>query len=264
MTIKIRLLPNLIRWREEMTDYYKLLGVEKNASKEEIKEAYEKQVEKIKKEVVNEKRLKQFLKMFDEAYEVLNGIEKNILKDENATLIMKPQEVQKELEDNNRSNKYSNRSYSKSKERRSSRKNKDFTERRVSEKEDKKNKLIGEKEKKDRRQKKSKSNNKSVLNLFMLPFKILALPVIAALSVIILVLQIINIISWIATKLLIVGSISVVAIHLYQVKLGQTINYNILILAGLVLIASFFLPYILKFILKISQKINDILKDFVF
>lgn len=33
-----------------MTDYYKLLGVEKSASKEEIKEAYEKQVEKIKKE----------------------------------------------------------------------------------------------------------------------------------------------------------------------------------------------------------------------
>lgn len=56
-----------------MTDYYKLLGLEKNASKDEIKEAYEKQVEKIKKEVVNEKRLKQFLKMFDEAYEALNG-----------------------------------------------------------------------------------------------------------------------------------------------------------------------------------------------
>jgi DnaJ-class molecular chaperone len=56
------------KWREEMTDYYKILGVEKNASKEEIKEAYEKQVAKIKREVVNEKRLNQFLKLFDQAY----------------------------------------------------------------------------------------------------------------------------------------------------------------------------------------------------
>ena len=60
-----------------MTDYYKVLGIEKNASKEEIKEAYEKQVEKIKKEVVNEKRLNEFLKLFDEAYEALNSLEEN-------------------------------------------------------------------------------------------------------------------------------------------------------------------------------------------
>jgi len=99
----------------------------------------------------------------------------------------------------------------------------------------------------------------------MLPLKMLALPIIAILSVIILLCEIINIISWIATKLLIVGSISIGAIHLYQVKkLGQTINYNILILAVSVLLASFFLPYILKFILKVLKAINDILKDFVF
>jgi cation transport ATPase len=251
-----------------MTDYYKLLGVEENASKEEIKEAYEKQVEKIKEEVVNEKRLKQFLKMFDEAYEALNSMEKNTLKDENATIIMKPQEVQKELKDNNKSDNYLNINDSKSKGRRASRRKKTFTEKGFSKKENKKNKSSNEKEKKGRRQKMAeknfKSNNKSILNLLMLPFKILALPVIAVLSVIILLLQIINIISWIATKLLIVGSISAGAIHLYQVKLGQPINYNILILAGLVLLTSFFLPYLLKFVLKILQKINDILKSFVF
>lgn len=88
----------------------------------------------------------------------------------------------------------------------------------------------------------------------MLPFKILALPLIAILSVIILVLDIINVVSWIATKLLIVGAISVGAIRLYHVYLGQTINYNILILAGLVLLASFFLPYILKFVLTVFKK----------
>ncbi|NRT29066.1 putative anti-sigma-YlaC factor YlaD [Clostridium beijerinckii] len=98
----------------------------------------------------------------------------------------------------------------------------------------------------------------------MLPFKILVFPFIVVLSVIIALLQVINIISWIATKVLIVGSISVGAIHLYQVKMGQAINYNILILAGAVLLASFFLPYILKLLLKVLQTINDVLKGFVF
>lgn len=251
-----------------MTDYYKLLGVEKNASKEEIKEAYEKQVEKIKKEVVNEKRLNEFLKIFDEAYETLNSLEENKLIDENATLIMNPQEVQEELEDNNRSNNHLNRNNSKSKGRSTSRKKNDFTEKAVSKNKDKKNKLSDEKEEKDREQKAAKkrpqSNAKQTFNLIMLPFKIVALPVIAILSLIILLLQIINIISWIVTKLLIIGSISIGAIHLYQVKLGQPINYNILILAASVLLVSFFLPYILKFVLKISKSLNDILKGFVF
>lgn len=251
-----------------MTDYYKILGVEKNTSKKEIKEAYEKQVEKIKKEVVNEKRLKQFLNLFDEAYEALINLEENQLIDVNSTLILNPKEIQKELEDNNKSNNYVNRSNSKSKGRNFSRKNNGFTEKKVSKNKDKKNKLNDTKEEKDRKQKttekKPKSNTKQILNLFMLPFKILALPIIAILSVIILLLQIINVISWIATKLLIVGAISAGAIHLYQVKIGQPINYNILILAALVLLTSFLLPYILKLMLKVLKILNDVLKGFVF
>lgn len=86
-----------------MTDYYKILGVEKNASKEEIKEAYEKQVEKIKKEVVNEKRLNEFLKLFHQAYEALNSLEENQLMDKNQTLIMQTQEVEREPGVNNKS-----------------------------------------------------------------------------------------------------------------------------------------------------------------
>lgn len=268
-----------------MTDYYKLLGVEEDASKEEIKEAYEKQVEKIKKEVVNEKRLNQFLKIFDEAYEALNSLEENQLKenkliDENETAIIKPQEVKRELENNNRHENNLNRNNSKSKGRSTSRKKTDFTQKSISKNKDKKNKLSDKKEQfqknnlndkkaeKDREQKavekRQQSNAKQIFNLVMLPFKILALPVIAILSIIILVLQIINIISWIVTKLLIVASISIGAIHLYQFKLGQSINYKILILAASVLLASFFLPYILRFVLKVSKSLNDLLKDFVF
>jgi cation transport ATPase len=251
-----------------MTDYYKVLGVEKNASKEEIKEAYENQVEKIKKEVVNEKRLNEFLKLFEQAYEALNSLEESQLIDKNATLIMNTQEVQKELEVNNKSNDYIPRNNSKSKGRSSSTKKNKFTQKGVSKNKDNKNKLKDNKEEKDRKEKalekSSKSNTKQIGDLFMLPFKILALPLIAILSLIILLLQIVNVVSWIATKLLIVGAISVGAIHLYQVKLGEIINYNILILAASVLLASFFLPYILKFMLKVFRKLNNVLKDFVF
>ncbi|MFW2491849.1 J domain-containing protein [Clostridium chromiireducens] len=256
-----------------MTDYYKILGVEQNASKEEIKVAYEKQVEKLKKEVVNEKRLNQFLNIFDEAYEALSSLEQNQLTDENKTLIINPQEVQKVLEGDDKSKNYIDGVNSKRKGRTSNRKKNNFTEKVVPQNKEKKNvykknKFNDKKEEQVRKQKsveeRSKSNTKSTINLIMLPFKILLLPLIAVLTVVIALLQIINIISWIATKLLIVGSISAGAIHLYQVKLGQPMNYNILILAASVLIASFFLPYILKFVLKALQTLNNVLKDFVF
>ncbi|WP_297427575.1 DnaJ domain-containing protein [Clostridium sp.] len=251
-----------------MTDYYKILGVEKNASKEEIKEAYEKQVEKLKKEVVNEKRLNQFLKICNEAYEALNSLEQKQLIDDNSTLIMKPQEVQKELEKPNKGSNYTSADNFRNKERRTREKKNDSIKKVVPQNKDKGNKVNDNKEKRERTQKatenRSKSNTKSILNLFMLPFKILALPVIVVLTVAIVLLQIINLISWIATKLLIVGSISAGAIHLYQVKLGQPINYNILILAASVLLVSFFLPYILKFALKVLKTMNNVLKEFVF
>ena len=255
-----------------MTDYYKLLGLEKNASKEEIKVAYEKQIEKIKKEVVNEKRLNQFLKMFDEAYEALNKLEENNLDDkfidENSTLIMSTQEVRRELEDNNKNDNI-NRNNPRNKERlSSSRKKSGLSEKRISKNGDKKYRIYDDKEEKIRKERSTErsreSNTKQAVGLVMLPFRILALPFIAILSVIILLLQIINIVSWIATKVLIVASISVGAIHLYQVKLGQSINYNILVLAGAVLLASFFLPYILKFMLKILQTLNNALKGIAF
>ncbi|MCS6130377.1 molecular chaperone DnaJ [Clostridium botulinum] len=250
-----------------MTDYHKILGVEKNASKEEIKEAYEKQVEKIKKEVINEKRLNQFLKVFDEAYEVLNSIEENSIRDKDETLIIKPKEIEQEKVVNNGKSLVS-RNRSKSRSKNTSSKKRDTSKRSFSENKDKKNKLNDNREEKSRKQKvvekSPKSNSKQIFDLLMLPLKILALPLIAVLSIIVLVCQIINVISWIASKVLIVGSISIGAIHLYQVKMGQVMNYNILVLAASVLLASFFLPYILKFLLTVFQKLNNMLKDFVF
>ncbi|WP_238899628.1 molecular chaperone DnaJ [Clostridium sp. YIM B02500] len=251
-----------------MTDYHKLLGIEKNASKEEIKKAYEMQVEKIKKEVVNEKRLNQFLKIFDEAYEALISLEENQSVKENLTVAINPKEIQKEKDYSNEDEAYTSRRNSKSKAKSSGGKSNNLKRKETSRNKERKNRLNDDKEEKGRKQraaeKKSQNDTKKAFNLVMLPFKILVFPFIVVLSVIIAVLQVINIISWIATKVLIVGSISVGAIHLYQVKMGQAINYNILILAGAVLVASFFLPYILKLLLKVLQTINDVLKGFVF
>ncbi|NFI95493.1 molecular chaperone DnaJ [Clostridium botulinum] len=250
-----------------MTDYHKILGVEKNASKKEIKEAYEKQVEKIKKEVINEKRLNQFLKVFDEAYEALNSIEENLIMDKDETLIIQPKEIEKEQAVNNGKSLVS-RNRSKIRSKSTNSKKRDTSKKSFLENKDKKNKLNDNREEKSRKQKvvekSPKSDSKQIFDLFMLPLKILALPLIGVLSIIVLICQIINVVSWIASKVLIVGSISIGAIHLYQVKMGQVINYNILILAASVLLVSFFLPYILKLLLTIFQKLNNELKDFVF
>lgn len=251
-----------------MTDYYKLLGVEKNASKEEIKEAYERQVEKIKNEVVNEKRLNQFLKMIDEAYEILSSSEENKILDDDLTLVINPKEIQKELGDDGGDNNYPYRDNSKSKPKNIRRKKDNSYKKQSSNNKDKKKKENEDKEEKNKKQdkidKNHKEDNKQIISLIMLPLKILLFPVICILTIMILLFKIINIVSWIVTKLLIIASISVGAIHLYQVKLGQTINYNILILAVSVLLASFFLPYILRFVLKVLKTINNILRGFVF
>lgn len=62
-------------------NYYKVLGIEKNATQEEIKEAYNRQVETFKEEVKNEKRLEKFLDLFKEAYDALK-YEESILQDQ--------------------------------------------------------------------------------------------------------------------------------------------------------------------------------------
>ena len=62
-------------------NYYKVLGIEENASQDEIRQAYEKQVRTFKEEVKDEKRLEKFLDLFKEAYDELN-CEKTIVQDQ--------------------------------------------------------------------------------------------------------------------------------------------------------------------------------------
>ncbi len=272
-------------------DYYKILGIERNASKEEIKEVYEMQVKKIKKEVTNEKTLKPFLKLFDEAYEALineeNKEEKVVEKENlinkeapinrevysNETVVMQPHEIEYELEkqklgrqeiDRERSKNSSSKNESKRKTSSSSRKKKDSGRKDVSKdvSKDKDKDRDGERTIKQRSRK--KENNNSAAKWIALPLRILALPLIAVLSIMILFCQVINIVSWLASKVMIVGGIAIGAIHLYQIKLGQAPNNKILFLAGVGVVASFFLPYILRVVPRVLGKLNNKLKKFVF
>ena len=62
-------------------NYYKVLGIEDNATQEEIKQAYDKQVQKFRDEVKDEKMLEKFLDLFKEAYNALN-YQENIIQEQ--------------------------------------------------------------------------------------------------------------------------------------------------------------------------------------
>ena len=52
---------------------YKILGVDENASIEEIERAYKNKVNEFKSEIKDERRAKAFIKIFDKAYEEIKA-----------------------------------------------------------------------------------------------------------------------------------------------------------------------------------------------
>lgn len=52
-------------------EHYKTLGIDENASMEEVTRAYKNKVNKFKEEINSERRAKAFIKVFDEAYEAI-------------------------------------------------------------------------------------------------------------------------------------------------------------------------------------------------
>ena len=50
-------------------EHYKILGVDENATMEEIKEAYDNKVKQFKEEIKDERRAKKFIEVFDKAYD---------------------------------------------------------------------------------------------------------------------------------------------------------------------------------------------------
>lgn len=323
-------------------NYYKVLGIEENATQEEIKEAYNRQVQTFKEEVKDEKRLEKFLDLFKEAYDALNYEEsivqnqieeifdeevsalfkKNKIEEkpvdislnkeevkvanqniENiyaATVLMSREEILKEsliqhhepeeeriifkskedfeecdgfFDDEEEEEDFEEKIIKKIKQKNPYKKNKNSS----SVKRNSINKNNKEYNSRDRDRdnianNEYKEKNKKVVvkkeknsGLLLIPLKILVLPVIAILSILIFICKIINISSWLVSKVIIVGAIAIAAIHGYRIYIGQVAReYNIFVACGIGFIVSIFLPSIVRILPNTLQGINNSLKDFVF
>lgn len=256
---------------------YKILGIDENASMEEVRKAYENKVNEIKKEIVDERRAKAFIKVFDKAYEEIKSEKEKIQNQETMLINIREKELnqyeQKNISRNN-IDEYNDFEEYETDERVNNTKKKSTTKNisknnKNNKKKQLKNINLDSREEKNLRndiKKQAKQEEKSLLalSLIKIPFKILAVPIVAILSIVIFLCKVINLISWIASKLLIIAAISISAIHGYQIYLGQAIQYNIFIISAIVFIISLFLPSILKVVPSALTSVNNKLKEFAF
>lgn len=260
---------------------YKVLGVDENATMEEIKEAYENKVKQFIEEIKDERRAKKFIEVFDKAYEeiklereniqnqktmimdvndiTLENYQKNDLnKDEESDYVFRRDEIDEEesfIITKEKRKSYSKKSLSKNKK----------SSKKVAENKDKDG--AKEKSKKEVNKKvviKKKKESSSVATIIKLPFKILAFPVIIILSISLFLCKILNLMSWVASKVIIIASIAGASIHGYQIYVGYAVQYKIFILCAIGFIVALFLPSILKVLPNILEGINNRLKRFVF
>lgn len=258
---------------------YKILGVDENASMEEIDRAYENKVNEIKKEIVNEKRAKAFIKVFNKAYEEIKlEREKNQYKDKLVNDFNKNRlnestqnNFKRDIRSDNNNFEYDDeKEETKKKSKKSSSKNSLINKQKSDKKKPSKDKDMERNKEKYKRAADRKVMNKkkgevdTVSKVIQILLKIIALPIIAMLSIIIFLCKIISLISWIATKIIIIAAIAVAAIHGYQVYIGQPMYYEVFVLCAIAFLVSLFLPSIVKVVPSILAKINDKLKDFVF
>lgn len=233
-------------------DNYEILGVSKDSSMEEIQDAYEWKLKQIDKEVVNEKNAEAFKKVLHDAYE---GLMKNNC-DEN-TIVMTKEEFNRLIMEEEENDYYDDE-----KSRREIKSKKSKKKRNSRNKKASNDNSRNRREKTDYREYKKESDFPWYLEL---PLKILALPIIIVLSVILFIFDTINIALWAVTKLLIIGSIAVAAIHGYQIYSGiSLIRYDIFAACAAVFIISIILPAILRISPKPLEIINNKLKAFVF
>ncbi|WP_346916017.1 hypothetical protein [Clostridium sp.] len=257
-------------------EHYKILGVDENASMEEIKKAYEDKVNKFKEEIEDERRAKSFIKVFDEAYKKIKEEREKNKSQQTVIIDNQVEDLNKHL--NNDFDKDSSNGYedfneyeqestvSKEKKRTSSKSTSIRKQKRVKKKSTgDRDDIKSEKQSKRDNNKKVVSNRKnSSSSLNQLPFKILLMPIVAILSIIIFLCKILNIISWVASKIIIIAAIAISAIHGYQIYIGHAIQYKIFVLCALGFVISLFLPSILKMLVSALSKVNNKLKKFVF
>lgn len=240
----------------EDMEKYRILGVDENASMEEVKRAYENKVREYRDNIKDEKRAMAFIKVFDKAYEEIKlEKEKNQYQQ---TRVIDRKEVEA------RQNSDSNEEESTRRRRRdgsSSRSVKSKNHNNKSKNNDKDREEKRSKSRKDQSKKKKESSSTS--ELIKLPLQIVILPIVALLSLVIFLCKIINLISWIASKVVMIAAIAVSAIHGYQIYIGHAPKYKIFIISGIAFVVALFLPIVLNTLLSILEGINNGLKKLV-
>ena len=244
-----------------MMDSYEVLGVSKDSSLEEIEDVYESKLRQIDKEVVNEKNAESFKKLLKEAHDDLIRLNTS---NEN-TVVMSKEEFNKMLEEEQSEDDnyydeygydektyYEERENRKKRDKRSSRNKKDRRKR--------------ERTLRDREEERNYSDYDDIdLPWYIsIPLKIVALPVIIIFSIIIFIFEMLNAVLWAVTKILILASAAVAAIHGYQVYTGMNIRYEVFAGCAGVFLLSIILPIIFKTLPKPLKIMNNKLKAFVF
>lgn len=257
-------------------EHYKILGVDENASMEEIKKAYEDKVNKFKEDIEDERKARSFIKVFDEAYEKIKEEREKNKNQQTVIMDNKVEDLNKHLNndfDKDNSNEYEDfneyeqeSTVSKEKKRSSSKSTSIRKQKRAKKKStgDRDNIKSQKQSKRDNNKKVRSNQRNSSSSLTQLPLKILLMPIIAILSMIIFLCKIVNLISWVASKIIIIAAIAISAIHGYQIYIGHAIQYKIFVLCALGFVVSLFLPSILKMFVSTLSKVNNKLKKFIF
>jgi cation transport ATPase len=251
-------------------EHYKILGVDENASMEEIKKAYEDKVNKFKEEIEDERRAKSFIKVFDEAYEKIKEEREKNKSQQTVIIDNQVEDLNKHLNndfDKDNSNEYEQESTVSKEKKRSSSKSTSIRKQKGAKKKstgDRDNIESQKQSKRDNNKKVGRNKRNSSSSLTQLPLKILLMPIIAILSIIIFLCKIVNLISWVASKIIIIAAIAISAIHGYQIYIGHAIQYKIFVLCALGFVVSLFLPSILKMLVSTLSKVNNKLKKFIF
>ncbi len=247
----------------ESMENYKILGVDENASMEEIKRAYENKVKEYRENIKDEKRATAFIKVFDKAYEEIKLEREN--NQYQQTMIMDRKEV--DLRQNSKSldsDEYEEESTATKRKKKSSSRN--VKSKNQNNKNKSKNNDKSKEEKRSNSRKegsKKKKESSSTSELIKLPLKIVILPIVALLSLVIFLCKIVSLISWIASKVVMIAAIAASAIHGYQIYIGHAIQYKIFIISGIAFIVALFLPIVLKTLISILESINNGLKKLI-
>lgn len=256
-------------------NYYEILGLEQNASKEEIQAAYEAQVKRYKEEIKDEKILEKFLSLFKEAYDALMNEKSkedklsDRVKEISATSTSSNENFEHYIKEKDIDSEYYPEEYNEYDSRKSrinKSKSKSNGNTRKNGKKNKKDNIVSKKDDKYKKNNSQRNREKknTYIDLVKLPFKILAFVIVVVLSIIIFVLKLISLATWLVSKLLIIASIGIASIHGYQIYMGQVPDYRIFFVCGVVFIVSLFLPSIIKTLPNILESINNRLKSFVF